>query len=241
MTDCAGRLKRLRAVWLYGSLLAGDKMTSRAHSFCAIGALGGATAFWLAVCAFGDLVLAWVAVINLMMVPLGLEGLLSNAQMSFLTGVNMARLPIVLLHLAVHILCAFWLYRACANAQASGRRLKTSPAWAIGWWFVPVANLWKPYQALAEVWRASGVGESWRSTRVPQLLLIWWGVFWVNRMLEIAPSYVGPLIDPPLGQTLTLIMLLAAALTGMVSCLMFMSIVQGVSALQTRWNQADVF
>lgn len=71
-----------------------------------------------------------------------------------------------------------WQHRAHANLRAFGRAdLRFTPGWAVGWWFVPVAWLWKPYQAARELWKASDpAGDSlgWRSLRTSPLLGWWW-------------------------------------------------------------------
>ena len=49
-----------------------------------------------------------------------------------------------------------WLHRAHANLPALGATgLKFSPGGAVGWWFVPIANMFQPYRVVAEVWRNS--------------------------------------------------------------------------------------
>lgn len=50
-----------------------------------------------------------------------------------------------------------WAYRANQNARALGaaRIMSFTPGWTVGYFFVPVLHLWKPYQAFLEMWRAS--------------------------------------------------------------------------------------
>lgn len=71
-------------------------------------------------------------------------------------------------------------YRAIVAAEAQGRRW--SPGWAIGGWFIPVANLVIVKSVLDEIDRVSGAvvaGEpSWRSH--PRLAITgWWWALWV--------------------------------------------------------------
>lgn len=75
-----------------------------------------------------------------------------------------------------------WLYQARRNAGRSGGSLKWAPGWAVGGWFIPVANLMIPYLVLRDVRRASApasrsapVGWWWTSVLVTVLLnrLIW--------------------------------------------------------------------
>ena len=82
-------------------------------------------------------------------------------------------------YLLTAILVLMWIYRANFNARRLGARgLKFSPAGSIGWYFVPVYSLWRPYRALKEIWQASMDPEDWRAKPVPSLLPVWWA-FWL--------------------------------------------------------------
>ena len=83
-----------------------------------------------------------------------------------------------------------WLYRAAAAAQATGE-MTFSPGWAVGWFFVPVLNLYRPYQVLAELWRASAGRRGADRSAAPVVLRLWW-LCWVLRILvELALSWQG--------------------------------------------------
>ena len=61
------------------------------------------------------------------------------------------------------ILILMWKYRANFNAhQLGGTRMEFTPGWSIGWYFIPFSNLWKPYQAMKEIWKASRNPEDWQ-------------------------------------------------------------------------------
>jgi len=74
-----------------------------------------------------------------------------------------------------------WFYRARVNAESHGWPQRRSPGWAIGAWFVPVVNLWIPFQIMVDIWRA-GLPEQAR-TNIAILPGIWWtsllAFFWV--------------------------------------------------------------
>ena len=77
------------------------------------------------------------------------------------------------------ILILRWIHRANWNARALGARgLDFTPGWAVGWYFVPFMNLWKPYAAMKEIWKASARPERWQTLPVPGLLGLWW-FFWI--------------------------------------------------------------
>ncbi|MBI5884330.1 MAG: DUF4328 domain-containing protein [Elusimicrobia bacterium] len=89
--------------------------------------------------------------------------------------------------IATAALFCFWAHRANANVRALGARgMAFTPGWTVGWFFIPVMNLYKPYRALAEVYLASDPGadaETWRTDRVPAMVQAWWGAWLINGFL----------------------------------------------------------
>jgi hypothetical protein len=73
-----------------------------------------------------------------------------------------------------------WLYRSHRNLKALGAApLQYTPGWTIGGWFIPIGNLFIPYQVVQEVHRGSdpaGFGES-QFVRLGQRSVVvmgWW-------------------------------------------------------------------
>lgn len=80
------------------------------------------------------------------------------------------------------ILILRWIHRVNSNARALGAgNLRFTPAWSVGWFFVPIFNLWKPYQAMKEIWKASSNPADWHSQAAPSILAVWWALWlaWV--------------------------------------------------------------
>jgi len=76
-----------------------------------------------------------------------------------------------------------WLHRSSSNLPAFGywKSQGYSPAWAVGSFFVPIANLFMPYQALKEIWQNSRPANSQSfsfSTSPPGFFPAWWA-FWL--------------------------------------------------------------
>jgi hypothetical protein len=75
-----------------------------------------------------------------------------------------------------------WTHRCYRNLQAFGvADLRYTPAWAVGYFFVPIMNLYRPYQVFKEVWQASdptvideGLGTDWHRAKTPGLILASW-------------------------------------------------------------------
>lgn len=72
-----------------------------------------------------------------------------------------------------------WIYLAHVNARALGASdMVVSPGWAVGWFFVPLMNLFMPFVAMRELWKASARPADWQMEPVPAGLVLWW-VLWV--------------------------------------------------------------
>ena len=54
--------------------------------------------------------------------------------------------------IATAITFFFWIHRAYKNLYSFGSLgLRFSPGWSIGWFFVPIASLFRPYQVMSEI------------------------------------------------------------------------------------------
>ena len=84
-----------------------------------------------------------------------------------------------------------WLHRARINVRAFGcRRFHYPRIWAIIGFFVPILNLFRPYQVVSEVWRASDpraveTPVTWTSMPVSRYVLAWWVTLLASVFLEI--------------------------------------------------------
>jgi len=92
------------------------------------------------------------------------------------------------------VVFGIWIYRANFNARELGATgMRFSPGWAVGWYFIPIAFLWKPYQAMKEIWQASKNPLAWQ--KVPRgSILPWWWTFWIAGCLMgkvTLPSTLG--------------------------------------------------
>ena len=78
-----------------------------------------------------------------------------------------------------------WIYLTSQNSHLiSSDTMEFSPGWAVGWYFVPIALLWKPYQAMKEIWMINV------SDTIPSIYP-WWWFFWIlTNFLANAAGYV---------------------------------------------------
>ena len=93
-----------------------------------------------------------------------------------------------LIYLAVFIVSGFlilrWIHRANYNARQLGaKEMEFSPGWSIGYYFIPILTLWKPYQAMKEIWKASHNPNDWPTEKVSSILGLWWFLWIVTNLL----------------------------------------------------------
>ncbi|PCG87542.1 hypothetical protein CIB93_02250 [Streptomyces sp. WZ.A104] len=88
-------------------------------------------------------------------------------------------------YLATAVVFIIWFHRTRRNAEIfDPGAQRMGPGWAVGGWFVPIANFWFPYRVAAGVWEASArprPAGGWRPvSRTP--LNLWWAA-WVGTLL----------------------------------------------------------
>jgi hypothetical protein len=89
-----------------------------------------------------------------------------------------------------------WIHRANRNARALGAEgMRFTPGWAVGWYFVPIMFLWKPFQAMREIWQASAQPGNWQHVQTPPLLGWWWGLYLTSQVLSNIAYRVSEKID----------------------------------------------
>lgn len=87
--------------------------------------------------------------------------------------------------LLTNIFFLVWMHQAAKNVRAFGQGgLEFTPGWCVGWWFIPVASLWKPLAAMREIWKASdpdSIGQNaarpWMAAPVPSTMGLWWASY----------------------------------------------------------------
>lgn len=90
----------------------------------------------------------------------------------------------VVVYLVSGVFVLLWIHRAAFNVRQLGATdLKFTPGWAVGWYFIPIANLWQPYRAMQEIWRASVDPHDWPHVPSSSLLVWWWGLWLTETVL----------------------------------------------------------
>lgn len=98
------------------------------------------------------------------------------APLESLVGLGASLTALLLVATSVSVL--MWIHRANYNAHQLGAAgMKFTPGWAVGWYFIPIAMFWKPYQAMKEICQASFNPRRWWDEERPALLPAWWALW----------------------------------------------------------------
>ncbi|WP_416832173.1 MAG: DUF4328 domain-containing protein [Erythrobacter sp.] len=134
---------------------------------------------------------------------------------------------ILLLFLSFFVVGA-WIYRAHANLKLTDLPdTGYSPGWAIGWFAIPIASLFKPFQAMKALWVASHGLSYEAEPSAPGVMWVWW-------LCWIFSSLFG------FGEKLSIIDVLVFVSTS-VSAVCLILIIRDINAAQPNMSMAEVF
>jgi hypothetical protein len=84
----------------------------------------------------------------------------------------------VILRVVTFFVFGRWIVLAHRNLDALGAHyLDFRPGWAVGWFFIPIANLWKPFQAMRSLWRHSHSVHRAELQDDTWVLPTWWALW----------------------------------------------------------------
>lgn len=132
-----------------------------------------------------------------------------------------------------------WVYRANQNLiRLSAIGSNFSPGWAVGWWFIPVFNLFRPYQMMKELWLGSApvidphAPSSWEYLPPPPWLLWWWlGLLIIGKFSRIAEYLDSRGLLPPNGD-LTFPIWAVCGVLALINALLVVFIVREIDSRQ---------
>jgi hypothetical protein len=109
-----------------------------------------------------------------------------------------------LLTIATGVLFCVWTYRAYKNLRRLGvRGLKHSPGWAVGFFFIPFVNLYKPCVVFLEMWKASDPAApandayAWQERSGGVLIGFWWTCWIIAGVMAQVSGHASVLTRHP--------------------------------------------
>jgi len=74
-----------------------------------------------------------------------------------------------------------WMYRANSNCHGFGPQdMQFTPGWSIWCFFIPILNLYRPYQVMKEIWKVSTNPIDWENETDSSLVGWWWGLWLIS-------------------------------------------------------------
>jgi hypothetical protein len=153
---------------------------------------------------------AVIAVDMLLILFLGLQrSLLARGPFGFTQGewdASNARIgAVALLYLLVLTIAGIvflrWLHLSYRNLrELRTEDMRFTPGWAVGYWFIPILNLWRPKQILDDLWRATDARadespETWRELPASNLVRAWWVLILVSTLVGLYARSFGGSIE----------------------------------------------
>lgn len=88
-------------------------------------------------------------------------------------------------YIAIAVLFLRFLYKAVQQARGFATPYTyVSPGWAVGYWFIPFINLYRPYEAVKALFKACAAqaGGDAKPAAGDQLLSAWWAMFLIGNV-----------------------------------------------------------
>ena len=183
---------------------------------------------------------AAVAALGAYMVLLALAASLRLVDPTLGGAADIASLPAFLSLIACFILVGRWIYLTNANAHLLSDDMTITPGWSIGWFFVPFANLVKPYEGVKETWRASHQSGGLHEEAESALLPWWWGLWLLTNILSTVSARLGGSVDEPVPQGIVYLDLVTAALN-VPLCLILIQLMRRLAHVQVLARQTSAF
>jgi hypothetical protein len=147
-----------------------------------------------------------------------------------------------ILGVAALVLLIVWTWRSAHNARALGRGgARLSPGWAIGAWFIPLANFVLVYVLVSDLWRssdpASEPGDGWRRLPGSPLVRIWIVAYTGGVVLLFAA--MGLAVAGVTGVETTRSLLSVAGVVGAIGTALSILVVRDITARQEALQSSD--
>jgi protein TonB len=131
-----------------------------------------------------DALARWLVPRGVVSGGLGLDGMI----WSILESVWTIEVAFLVLGIPAALLVYVFLFRVHGNVVALGGTPRYARHWIVTGFLVPFLNLVRPYQVVADLWRASS-GGSEDESRPPVLVRLWWECLLIVNVIAIAAGW----------------------------------------------------
>lgn len=149
---------------------------------------------------------------------------------------SITEIPILFLFLLTILVFGIWIVRANKNVRALGaRELSTTPGWALGYFFIPILNLWKPKTAMNQLWFASQNPSTWngKPKEKTQVVDKWWGLWIASLAASNSEMHYFNKAVSVEDYNQAMMVGILAAICSIFSCKFAIALVDKISTMQT--------
>jgi len=126
-----------------------------------------------------------------------------------------------------------WIYRANLNSRGFGAKdMKFTPGWSIGYYFIPILNLYKPYHAMKEIWQVSKSPENWQAQEASDLLTWWWALWLLAGFVDQALFRLSWDAETPDALQAVTVVSIVSCLISIPLCMVAITLVKKISGRQ---------
>lgn len=149
----------------------------------------------------------------------------------------------IALYYLVAVFFIMWFRRAYYNLQAANPGYASfSEGWAAGAWFVPIMNLFRPFQMMREIWTGTQwmVPHKFPEANPPTLVGYWWAAHISMIVMGYITRYVGNIVS---GENYLITMstsLVLHELVAIAAAVLAIMMIKRISAFETAlWEEAQ--
>ncbi len=142
----------------------------------------------------------------------------------------------LLAFIATSVPFLMWIHRANRNARALGAQdMRFTPGWSVGWFFVPLLSLWKPYQAMKEIWQASQDPHTWQEQEVGPIVGRWWTLWLLSNFLGQMTLWLSLGAESSQALVSSTVLGLLADVANVALCVVAVRLVTAIYLKQGEW------
>ena len=151
--------------------------------------------------------------------------------------IQISALSQVALNVTLIVLFCVWMNRSCKNAWLlDPPRMTTTPGWSVGYFFIPILMLWKPYSSMKEI-RSASYGKD---HPLKSVMPLWWTLWLITSFIGNITFRLYASADPDKYLMASKLDLVATPLNVILNYLAI-TLVTGITLAQERrlvhWHQ----
>ena len=142
--------------------------------------------------------------------------------------------------IASYVLVSMWTYRAMKNLHIVREPgVEMSPGWAVGWYFIPIANLWKPFEGMLQIWRDSH-HMAGQDEKVANYVGWWWALWIIGNILANLSIRLGGIFGDGAAYGTSLWFYAASSIAAIVCTILLLKTTRRVTDMQAAMREGGV-